>query len=134
MDIETLLTKYNKRVKELEDELSVLRHKLDVLREASEIAKEEGIPTKQDNLFKETIPTSNNYKDMSMPEAILDALSNQELTGKEVYAELMRNGFKSTSKSLQGDVYGRLNRLAKDGKITASKHGKEMTRYRIAAQ
>jgi Fe2+ or Zn2+ uptake regulation protein len=79
------------------------------------------------------ITASKKYEDMSMGEAILDLLNNHlVMEAKEIQIELLNNGFKSVSKTLLGDIYGRLSQLVSDGKIITFKDGKNFKKYKIA--
>jgi len=63
----------------------------------------------------------------------LDLLNNHlVMEAKEIQIELLNNGFKSVSKTLLGDIYGRLSQLVSDGKIITFKDGKNFKKYKIA--
>lgn len=132
-DIQALLSKYKEKENELEKKLADIKDKLAALTKVVKILDEEMVTTKMTASLPLPIATNNKYVKMSMPDSILDLLSNHgELTGKEIKNELLRNGFKSASKTLQGDIYGRLNQLARASKIVVIKDGTELARYKIA--
>jgi hypothetical protein len=139
IDLEILKDKYNRRLIELETQLSEIKRKLEAINEVSGILLEEGISTKQGPLFdNHTIPieTSNKYADFNKTQAITDVLANYPgSTGPQVLFHLQQNGFRSESKSLKTDVYIKLNKLQKRGLVVGEKSGKlkGLIRYRLVA-
>ena len=125
-DIKALIDKYKRIEGDLEAKLANIKDKLTTLTKTAKILNEETGET--DTLPMPLSTTSNKYEKMSMSQAILDLLTNHPvLTAKEIQTELLQNGFKSESKSLLGDIYGRLNQLVGDEKIMTFKDGKNFS-------
>ncbi|MBL7180044.1 MAG: hypothetical protein ISS65_07510 [Desulfobacterales bacterium] len=132
MDIQSLITKYNKRIDVIEKELEEIKRKRDVLQEALEMLAENKDSKQQSSPIKQLTVISDKYSNMTWPQALLTALNdNIEMTGDQLLKELFENGFQSNSKSIKSDMYGRLKTLENNGKIIATKEGKELTRYKI---
>ena len=132
MDIQSLITKYNKRIDVIEKELEEIKRKRDVLQEALEMLAENKNSKQQSPHIKQLTVISDKYSNMTWPQALLAALNdNIEMAGDQMLKELFENGFQSNSKSIKSDMYGRLKTLENNGKIIATKEGKELTRYKI---
>jgi hypothetical protein len=130
-DIKILVDKYKRMESELEAKLLDVKDKLSALRKTAQILNEE--IGKTDTLPLPLSTTSNKYEKMSMSQAILDLLNNHSvMEAHEIKINLLQNGFKSMSKSLLGDIYGRLNQLVSDGEIITFKEGKNFKKYKIA--
>jgi hypothetical protein len=130
-NIKALIDKYKRMESDLESQLADIKDKLTALTKTAKILSEETVKT--DTLPLPMITASKKYEDMSMGEAILDLLNNHlVMEAKEIQIELLNNGFKSVSKTLLGDIYGRLSQLVSDGKIITFKDGKNFKKYKIA--
>jgi len=122
-DLNLLLKKYRAQVESLQEQLSEASKNLNVVSEAIELLKREG-GFGQQRLFETPNPISDRYKDMSMTGAIEDILRQNKphkLSAEEIYSELVKNGFKSDSKDLKRDLYVRLYKMNKGGKIVTTK-------------
>lgn len=131
MEIKELINQYNDKIVLLEQELSEIKHKRDVLQEALEVLNKETKYSGQTSDTNNITVISDKYSNMTWPNAILLALADKEMTGEQLLKELFENGFQSNSKSIKSDMYGRLKTLENKGGIIATKEGKELTRYKI---
>jgi len=132
MDIQQLITKYNDKIVLLEQELTDIKHKRDVLQEAFEMLNEEAISGGIIPSANNISAISNKYSNMTWPQALLLALTDKgEMTGEQLLKELLENGFQSKSKSTKSDMYGRLKTLEDKEKIISTKRGKALKRYKI---
>lgn len=132
MDIQSLISQYNDKIKVLEKELEEARHKKGVLQEAFQMLNEESISSGSESPDNNITVVSDRYSNMSWPDALLLALGEKgEMTGKQLLKELFENGFQSESKSITSDLYGRLKQLEKRGKVVSIKEGNELRRYKI---
>jgi hypothetical protein len=129
-DIKALIDKYKKMEGDLESKLADIKDKLTALIKTAKILNEE--TDKTTTLPLPMITTTSKYEKMSMTQAILDLLTNHPvLTAKEIQIELLQNGFKSESKSLLGDIYGRLSQLVSEKKVITFREGKEFKKYKL---
>jgi hypothetical protein len=136
MDIQKLVDRYDDEIRVLEKRIEEFRKKRDILKDilkdATEMLNENPLSGMADIKNHNITVTSDKYANMYWPEAILLALKEgREMTAKEVLGDLLRNGFETTSKSAESDVYGRLRTLARKGKVIAIKDGKQLVRYKI---
>ncbi len=132
MDLQTLLTQYNDKISVLEKELADSKHKRDVLQEAFEMLNEGVISSGETSPITDITVKNNKYYNMTWPQALLLALTDKgEMTRDQLLKELSENGFRSNSKSIKSDIYGRLKTLENRGEIIAIKEGKELKRYKI---
>ena len=124
-DLNVLAKKYQEQVDSLQGQLDEARRKFTVVSEAIQLLKREGV-FDQERLFQSPMVISEKYKDKTLSSAIEDVLrSNQpeKLSASFIHSELVKNGFSSDSKNIKRDVYTRLNRLEKSGKILSTKRG-----------
>jgi hypothetical protein len=133
--LETVIAKYKGKVEELEAQLSDTKKMLNALIEESKLLNDQRNLADQSSLFNKTvIVLSNKYEKMTMPQAILNVLENKIdwIVAQTIYDEMLQNGFKSESKTLLGDIYGRLNSLEKEGKVISKKEGKGLKQYKYS--
>lgn len=126
IDLNVLAKRYKEQVDSLQGQIEEAKRKFVVVSEAIELLKREGV-FDGEKLSQPPVALSDRYKDKSMPEAIEDVLqSNQpsKLSADAIYSHLVKNGFKSKSKNFKSDVYTRLNRMVKAGKLLSTKKGK----------
>lgn len=124
-DLGLLEKRFQDEIESLELRLSDARRKLNVVTEAIDLLKKEGV-FDQDKLFSTTQIISDKYKDKVMKDAIEDVLKSapgKKSSAEYVISELQRNGFVSKSKNLKRDVYTRLFRLQHRGILGARKEG-----------
>jgi len=115
--------KFRDEIELLEHQLMEAKRRLTVVSEAIELLKKEGI-FDQEKLFEVSPILSDRHKDMSLTEAIRDILESasfKKLSAEEIYLELQKHGFKSNSRDPKRDVYTRLWRLRKGGKLFLTK-------------
>ncbi len=123
-DLNVLAKKYNDIIKSLEGQIDEARKKAAVVSEALELLKKEGILS-QEKLFPDNPPVlSDEYKDLTLPDAVLDILGSMKGGADDIFDQLMMHGFKSNSKDLRRDLYARLNRMEGKGLITSKKEGR----------
>lgn len=131
MDIRKLVNQYSNKIRVLEKQIEELRRKKDfledILRDASEMLDETTVSDMSDIAV-----VSDKYSNMYWPDAIILALKGgKEMTAKEVLDDLLTNGFETSSKSVKSDIYSRLKKLEKIGKVVATKEGKQLARYKL---
>lgn len=134
-DLAELARKFDERIKALEQELQEVKRKKKLLHDAFDLLTKEGVF--EQRLFETTsIPLSDKYAEMDMNEAIKDAVHSSplgHLSGDEINAELVKNGYRTSSKNLKRDVYTRLYRLEKKDELTSHKEG-GVKRYSLSKQ
>lgn len=134
-DLNILAKRYREQVDSLQVQLDETIRKLTVVSEAIELLKKEGV-FDQEKLFQTPTLISEKYKDKSMSESIEDVLRSihpEKIAANFIHSELVKNGFSSDSKNLKRDVYTRLNRMEKGGKILSTKKGKgKVKKYFLA--
>jgi hypothetical protein len=134
-ELTLLVKKYQEQVEMLEKDLLEARRKLAVASEAIDLLKSEG-NFQQQKLFEVPMILTERYKSMSMTDAIQDILrlhQTEKLSVDVIHSELINNGFTSGSQDLKRDVYTRVFRLEKKGKLNSSKKGK-VKRYFLPKQ
>lgn len=115
--LELLLRKYTEEVNGLQDKLDEAKKRYMVISEALELLKKSGY-TNQKRLFPDII--SDKYKDISMTDAIKDIIQSNlthRVSAGEVFSALKKHGYQTKSKSIKRDVFTRLYRLRKNGKL-----------------
>lgn len=130
-DLNVLANRYKEQVNSLQAQLGEAQRKLTVVLEAIELLKKEGI-FGQEHLFQTPTVISSKYVDISLPGAIEDVLKSnhpQKISAGFIYSEIIKHGFTSNSKNIKRDVYTRLNRMEKGGKILSSKRGGKGKKY-----
>ncbi len=136
MDIQTLVNKYNEKIKALEEEINDIRNKRDtllaVLKDAEKLFDVPPISSDKESPKDNITVISNKYSNMTWPNALIEALTDKgEMTGEQILTELFANGFQSNSKSVKSDMYGRLQLLEKNNRIESIKEGKQLKRFKI---
>jgi hypothetical protein len=131
-DLGALVKKYDLTLAELESQIAETKRKKSLVLQTIELSEKEGIFS-QDKLFDvpstpiRTTPIriSDKYAESTLPEAIFDALGNNKdgLDTEEIYAELLRHGFKSKAKNFKSDLYTRLYRLSQNERLISFKEG-----------
>lgn len=119
MELEMLLKKYQDQVVSLQEQLTTAKNRLGVVSGALELLRTEGNPD-QAALFQPIV--SDLYKNMSMTEAINNILKTSpasKVSSETILSELQKHGFHTESKNLKRDVFTRLWRLTKGGKLGA---------------
>lgn len=133
-DLQILIKRYNTTIGDLEEQLSDVKRKRDMVYETLKLLESEGITT-QDRLFKnENASIGGKYKNLRMKESVIDTFKSHPedyLTGRYIYNELIKNGFQSNSKNIKRDVYIMLNKMKKDNIIIENTEGK-LKRYKLA--
>lgn len=127
-----LMKKYKLIIENLERQVGETKEKMKVVYEALKLLEQESVSEK--SILSEpsvkakfrTESLSEKYKDMGLNKAIIDIVSNSAkyLSGKEIYDELMKNGFTSGSSNIKRDVYIALYRLKKEDTVIAKQYDK----------
>lgn len=115
--LEFLLRKYTDEVKGLQVKLDEAKKRYTTVHDALELIRKDGY-VGQERLFSQ--PKSDKYKDKSMTDVIIDIIKSNlhhETSAGEVYSALKKHGFQSGSSNLKRDVFTRLYRLRKKGKL-----------------
>lgn len=115
--LEVLAKKYLADMNRLEEELTEAKKRYEVVSTAIELLLKDGDPG-QTELFPMIL--SEKYKGKSMTVAIMDIIEsspNHKSSANEVFSALQKHGFQSESKNLKRDVFTRLYRLRKGGKL-----------------
>lgn len=115
--LELLLRKYTDGVKDLQVKLDEAKRRYTIVHEALELLRKDGHGG-QERLFPQL--ESDKYKDQSMTDAIKDIIEsnpNHRVSAEEVFSSLQKHGYQSGSKNLKRDVFTRLYRLRKKGKL-----------------
>jgi len=115
--------KYQEEVEYLETKLSEAKRKLSAILEVSDLLDKEDTSSQSD-LFPNQ--KSSIYEKMRMGDAILDIVTRgqgKKLSSAAILDSLKINGFSSGSKDLKRDLYTRLHRLEKSGKLSSRKEG-----------
>ena len=130
-DLNLLIKKYKSILENLERQINETKEKMNVAYGALKLLEQEKLlqPTKSlsdadtSGLITESL--SEKYKGMGLNKAILDILLNSDkyLDGHDIYDELIKNGFTSSSSNIKRDVYIALYRLNKENKINSKKYG-----------
>ncbi len=117
-----LLMKYKSEIENLETQIKKKKESLNIVYEALKLLQQEGsvqstLPSL--SIKAESISISEKYKGKKLNDAIFDVLDNSGsyLSGQEIYAEIIKNGFESASGDIKRDVYISLFRLAKNHKL-----------------
>ena len=134
-DLLSLAQKYQELIESLEQQIGEARRKRTVIAEAIDILRKEGVLA-QDKLSQiPPVNVSQEYsKKRNMTDSICDILqAGKMLSAEEIYDELMRHGYKSSSQSLKKDVYTRLYRLRISKVLISMKEG-GLKKYRINEQ
>jgi repressor of nif and glnA expression len=97
---------------------------MNIVYQALKLIQQEGVTQSAFSFSSKTESISEKYKGFSMNRAILDILSNSDkyLSGKQIYDEMIKNGFESASGDIKRDVYISMYRPEKDGKVITRKH------------
>ena len=117
MELETLFKKYQAQANCLRDQLATVTERLSAISTALELLRTEG-GSGQEPLFQPV--ETERYKTKSMTAAINDILESNpahKAAAEEILIELQRHGFHTESKNLKRDVFTRLYRLRKKGKL-----------------
>lgn len=117
IDLELLAQKYEAQANDLQGKLNEVKKRYTIVSEALELLRKDG-DIDQNKLFQPVI--SEKFKDMSMPSAIkniIESNPNRKASAEEIHSELIKHGFQSNSKDIKRDVYIRLYRLRKSGKL-----------------
>ena len=115
--LESLAEKYANEINDLQRKLEAAKNRYMVVSEALELLKKDG-EADQVELFPSLV--SEKYKGMSMTDAIKDIIEshpNNKVSADEVFSALKKHGFQSKSKNLKRDVFTRLYRQRKNGKL-----------------
>jgi len=135
-ELRLMIRRFQEDIQARENELNAKKEKLTVLLNALGILENEGtVPQEKipfDSLDKGA-SVSDKYAGKSLNESILDILENRHgiaVTSKEIYNDLMANGYTSGSKDKYRDVLVGLNRITKKGKISQTKEG-NLRKYTI---
>jgi hypothetical protein len=124
-DLNQLLKKYKVEIENLEKQVKGKKEKMNVIYEAIQLLQQEGsMQATLPSLSCKAESISEKYKGVSINNAIFDVLSNSGsyLSGQEIYDEIIKNGFESTSSDIKRDVYITIYRLEKSGKVETKKH------------
>jgi hypothetical protein len=120
MQTDTLFTaalrqRYAERIKQLEQELGTLRHKLSLIDEveadARAVAKQ--LPNGNGHTGDAAKPSNAKYKGMGLTDAVLDAIGEFGDTGAsapELRDHLIKHGLESNSRHLLNSIYTALTR------------------------
>lgn len=117
MDLELLARKYEIEVNGHQEKLDEAKKRYTIVSEALKLLRKDG-DIDQSQLFSPVI--SEKYKGMSMTDAIKDIIKfhpNHKVSAGDVFSELQKHGYKSKSKNNKRDVFTRLYRLRKNGKL-----------------
>ena len=119
-----LLKKYKSEIENLENRIKEKKEKLNIVYEAIQLLQQEGVTRSTSSLLSKTESISEKYKGVSKNKAILDILSNSDkyLSGQQIYEEMVKNGFESSSSDIKRDVYITMYRLKKEGKVVLKRH------------
>ncbi len=117
VDLELLSKKYLEQVNDLQEKLDEVKKRYTIVSEALELLRKDG-DVDQKKLFQPVI--SEKFKVMSMPDAIkniIESNPNRKASAGEIHSELIKHGFQSNSTNIKRDVFIRLYRLRKSGKL-----------------
>ena len=117
VDLELLVRKYEGQVNDLKGKLDEAKKRYTIVSEALKLLRKDG-DIDQNKLFQPII--SAKFKGMSMPDAIeniIESNPNRKASAEEVLSTLIKHGFQSESKNFKSDVYTRLYRLEKRGRL-----------------
>ncbi len=123
-DLNQLLKKYKIEKENLEKQIKEKTEKIRVVYEALKLLNQEGaLQSALSSPITDTtwVSLSEKYKGMGLNKSILDVIANSEkyLDGGEIFEELMKHGFSSSSSDIKRDVYISLYRLEKGNKIAS---------------
>ncbi|RJQ56640.1 MAG: hypothetical protein C4526_01400 [Nitrospiraceae bacterium] len=131
--LNSLIKKYKSEIEEYEREyankVNALKEKMHIAYEAVKLLEQEKMVQSDlpldESTFNRITPESLNekYKNMSLSQAVLDVLSNSDsyLDAGQVYEELIKSGYTSSSSDIKRDVFIALYRLDKREIITSKK-------------
>jgi hypothetical protein len=133
-NLDALINKYTAQLANMEAEVAEIRRKLDTVSMARDLLNKEGLSDNQTDLFVAAVKqVSDRYAELNYTQAISDVLKDKpDITGADMYDELLKHGFRSTSKTKRSDVFVKLYRLEKAGKIVSTKHKKGAKTYKLA--
>lgn len=117
-----LLKKYKSEIEILEKQIKEKKGRLNVVYEAIQLLQQErSVQSALPSLSLKAESISEKYKGKKLNDAIFDVLDNSSsyLSGQEIYAEIIKNGFESASGDIKRDVYIGLFRLAKNHKLVS---------------
>ncbi len=123
-DLNELLKKYKSEIEKLEIRIKEKKERLNIVYEAIQLLQQEGVTQSSLSLSSKTESITEKYKGFSMNNAILDILSHSDkyLSGQQIYDEMVKNGFESSSSDIKRDVYITMYRLKKEGRVITKIH------------